>query len=480
MRWWALVLGSSFVALARPAAAQPVDDASLVDPLDPSAIYGGGPVGACDWPTTVSLGGCTGTLVHPEVVIYAAHCGGISEVFLGDSVYEQGRTVYPEFCDVYPGGGPGYGNDWAVCKLSEAITDIPVTPPLMGCETELLVEGQPVWIVGFGNTDDGNFGVKYEAQTVFHYIQNDEAFVGGGGIDTCQGDSGGPVYIQLEDGSWRAFGITSYGDGCGGGGWYSMMHTGMQWFEETTGVDITPCHDADGTWNPGAQCTGFPMDPGTGAGSWPSCDAGALSSWSASCGEPFMATDDDAPPTVSITSPSDGAELASDPGTGRAEILVDIAAADPGGSGVKDVQLVIDGTALANADENAPYQFSINLEPGVYTLSAIATDLAGNSAESAAIDIGIDEAPPSGEGGQVDDGGSAEQGDDGEGDESSDDGGDVRGSDPTDPALPPGFGLDGAGEGCGCATDRRRVRGWLLACAFFLLRRRGLVRSRSA
>ncbi len=468
-----VVCGCALAAsLASTRAAADVDALQDRAP-DPDAIYGGGPAPACAWPTTVSLGGCTGTLVHPQVVIYAAHCGSISEVFFGDSIYEQGNTVYPELCEVYPGGGPGGGNDWAVCKLSEAVTDFAPTPPLMGCETEMLVEGQEVWLVGFGNTDDGNFGVKYQAQTTFGYIQNDEAFVGGGGVDTCQGDSGGPVYIQLEDGSWRAFGITSYGDGCGGGGWYSMMHTGMQWFEDTTGVDITPCHDADGTWNPGPECTGFATSPGQGSGSWPACGGGEVSGPSASCGAPYGGGGDDTtPPTVSITRPTDGTELHSDPATGRAQVDVDISAADD--FGVAKVELAIDGTPLAQPDMGEPWAFVVNLEPGVYTLTAIATDFAGNQTESAQVDVGVDEQPPSGDGadagesgdGDGSDAGSLDGGDDGS-EDGADDGGDVP-----RPALPQGFGLDGAGDGCGCKGGAGQGGAALLFVGLALARRR--------
>ncbi len=453
------------IAVALVSAPAWVHAGALAPERAPQHIYGGGPSAECAWPTTVSLGGCTGTLVHPEVVIYAAHCGEISEVFFGNSIDEQGRTVYPEFCQVYPGGGPGGGNDWAVCKLSEAVTDIPITPPLMGCETELLVEGQEVWLVGFGNTDDGNFGVKYEAKTTFGYIQNDEAFVGGDGVDTCQGDSGGPIFIQLDDGSWRAFGITSYGDGCGGGGWYSMMHTGMQWFEDTTGVDLTPCHDADGTWNPGPACTGFPMAPGSGSGSWPSCDAGTLSSWSASCGAPYASEGDDAPPQVSITAPQHGAQLDSDPATGRASVVVDITADDGDGSGVQQVTLALDGSEL-QPDANAPYQYAINLEPGVYSLTAIATDYAGNVAQSEPVEIGIDERPPIDDddgGGEAGDGG----GDAGSG---AGDGGDGGTPQAGPQALPPDYGLEGGETGCGCRWGRERG-GWLPAAALLLLAR---------
>lgn len=450
------------------------DVAATEDP-EPQAIYGGGAVSACEWPTTVSLGGCTGTLVHPEVIIYAAHCGVVDEVFLGDSVYEQGRSMTPQWCKTYPGGGPGAGNDWAVCKLSQPVTDVVIAPPLMGCETDILQDGKKVWLVGFGNTDDGNFGVKYEAEAPFNYIQNNEAFIGGGGIDTCQGDSGGPVYVQLDDGSFRAFGITSYGDGCGGGGWYSMMHTGMDWFESETGIDITPCHDADGTWNPTEQCRDFATDPHVGDGSWPNaCAMGGMSGWSETCGTPFAMDDDEDAPTVSISSPTDGTRFDSE-SDGTSEVIIEIEASDAG-SGIREVQLLLDGVALGAADTSAPYRYGVTLGKGSYTLMAVAVDNADNSAESTVVNLGVDAQPASGgDGGDgVGDGGAddgdAESGEDG-GDESGDDGGAV------DPhgALPPRFGQDGVGGGCGCVTDGRSgtpAGTWLLLAVLPVLRRR--------
>jgi MYXO-CTERM domain-containing protein len=427
-------------------------------------------VAPCDWPTTVSLGGCTGTLVHPEVVVYAAHCGNVGQIFFGDSTYETGRTVSPAFCQTYPGGGPGGGDDWALCKLSAPVTDIPITPPLMGCETDLLVAGADVWLVGFGNTDDGNFGVKYEALAEFNYIQNDEAFIGGGGVDTCQGDSGGPVYIQLDDGSWRAFGITSYGDGCGGGGWYSMMHTGMSWLESASGVDLTPCHDADGTWNPSDECRGFAVDANAGAGSWPNaCDFGEGSGWSATCGAPFAAEDDVTAPSVAIDSPTDGQRLDGVDGALTLQVL--ISADDGVGSGVREVALLIDGVALEGVATTPPYAFEVELPQGPYELTAVAVDHAGNSGGSAVVRIGIDTPPPDGGGGDpgADPGGSDADGDATPGDD-TDAGSDEDWLD----ALPADFGPADGAAGCACDLEPRSDRGggWSLGMLVLVFARR--------
>jgi Trypsin len=263
---------------------------AVPEELPESRVYGGAPVGACGWPTTVSLGGsCSGTLVHPEVVIYAAHCGAdYPSVRLGEKISGgSGRTVPTSFCEVYPGGGPGNGQDFAVCKLAQAVTDVPIVPIAMGCDTDEIIAGKAVTMVGFGEADNGPYGVKrWVNSTVSSISAAKEVFIGGGGKDTCQGDSGGPVFMQIDDGSWRVFGITSYGGACGGGGYYSQMHRGMPWFESTTGVDITPCHDANGTWNPGPDCTEFPLTPAVGSGTWANgCSGGALSGPSETCGE---------------------------------------------------------------------------------------------------------------------------------------------------------------------------------------------------
>lgn len=264
------------------------------DELPPTTeIYGGTDVATCGWPTTVELGGaCTGTLVHERVVIYAAHCGtNYSSVRLGESINGgPGRNVSTQQCKIFPGGEPGKGNDFAYCTLAQPVTDVPLVPILMGCEAEdYLVAGQPVTVVGFGNANTGPYGIKRQVNTTINSITaNDEAFIGGGGKDSCQGDSGGPVFVQVEDGSWRVFGITSYGGACGTGGYYSMMHKGMAWFESQTGYDLTPCHDADGTWNPGPDCGSFPLTPGVGSGTWASgCSGGAATGYSGACGAPY-------------------------------------------------------------------------------------------------------------------------------------------------------------------------------------------------
>jgi MYXO-CTERM domain-containing protein len=423
-------------------------------------IYGGTEVAPCGWPTTVFLGGCTGTLVHPEVVIYAAHCGNVGQVRFGENGQSgPGRSVATKYCETNPSyGGGGSGQDHAFCVLNEPQTDVPIVPILMGCETQILQPSKEVAIVGYGNADNGPFGIKREVYTTINSVGN-EAFIGGNGKDSCQGDSGGPVYVKLTadegaDETWRVFGITSYGGACGTGGYYSMMHIGMEWIEgqlESEGIDITPCHDSDGTWNPTIDCFGFPQDPAPGYGGWSDgCDPGPLGAWSTVCGDPFNDEPDDTPPSVVITSPEQQ-QMFDTMGGDSALVPVSVSADDMDGWGVKQVELLVDDDIVqGSALFQPPYEWgNLQFPPGQYKIGAIAEDYAGNVGMATDIYIGVDmeaEEPP------------ADTGGDGDGDGTGD-GPDGTG---TGPMGEGDSGEDDGGKGCGCSTSPANGGGWAL------------------
>ena len=43
---------------------------------------------------------------------------------LFENYQSPAKTVTPQWCKVYPGGQPGSGNDFAVCKLSSPVSDV--------------------------------------------------------------------------------------------------------------------------------------------------------------------------------------------------------------------------------------------------------------------------------------------------------------------------------------------------------------------
>ena len=70
---------------------------------------------------------------------------------------------------------------------------------------------------------------------------------------------------------------------------HALMHPAVPWIEERSGVDITPCHDVDGNWDPSPDCGGFYAGDTDASASWDVlCDGLSVTAPASTCGEPYV------------------------------------------------------------------------------------------------------------------------------------------------------------------------------------------------
>lgn len=188
---------------------------------------------------------CSGVMIAADVVLGTNHCLGVTEVFLGDSLYGQQGESLP--AEVFASNSAYDAALIRLKKVPSAEPDPDRGTVAAGCK---LAAGSTVMAVGFGHDPAAmsGFGTKRWAAMTIDSSNNMEpcpsgcAFFTNGGPSVCFGDSGGPAYILDAQDRLILAGIAQHivGDVCGEGSAFTRIDsTFAQWIESEANITLT-------------------------------------------------------------------------------------------------------------------------------------------------------------------------------------------------------------------------------------------------